>query len=104
MPDIDTNSIYTQLGLNPPAENGTKENDELGQAEFLALMTAQLQYQDPLKPMENGNFLGQMAQTYRSPIYGYFRRRGYGEDAADEFAPELLDGGDEEVVTQANDP
>ncbi len=62
MPDIDTNSIYTQLGLNPPAENGTKDNDELGQAEFLALMTAQLQYQDPLKPMENGNFLGQMAQ------------------------------------------
>lgn len=62
MPDIDTNSIYTQLGLNQPTENGSKENDELGQAEFLALMTAQLQYQDPLKPMENGDFLGQMAQ------------------------------------------
>ncbi len=62
MPDIDTNSIYAQLGLNQPAENNTKDNDELGQAEFLALMTAQLQYQDPLKPMENGDFLGQMAQ------------------------------------------
>jgi flagellar basal-body rod modification protein FlgD len=62
MSDIDTNSIYTQLGLNQPAENGAKDNDELGQAEFLALMTAQLQYQDPLKPMENGDFLGQMAQ------------------------------------------
>ena len=62
MSDIDTNSIYTQLGLNQPTETDTKENDELGQAEFLALMTAQLQYQDPLKPMENGDFLGQMAQ------------------------------------------
>lgn len=62
MADIDTNSIYTQLGLNQPAENSAKDNDELGQAEFLALMTAQLQYQDPLKPMENGDFLGQMAQ------------------------------------------
>ena len=62
MPDIDTNSIYAQLGLNQSAENSTKDNDELGQAEFLALMTAQLQYQDPLKPMENGDFLGQMAQ------------------------------------------
>jgi flagellar basal-body rod modification protein FlgD len=62
MPDIDTNSIYAQLGLSQPAENSTKDNDELGQAEFLALMTAQLQYQDPLKPMENGDFLGQMAQ------------------------------------------
>ncbi len=57
MPDIDTNSIYAQLGLNQSAENSTKDNDELGQAEFLALMTAQLQYQDPLKPMENGDFL-----------------------------------------------
>ena len=62
MADIDTNSIYTQLGLNQPAENSAKDNDELGQAEFLALMTAQLQYQDPLAPMENGDFLGQMAQ------------------------------------------
>ncbi len=62
MPDIDTNSIYAQLGLSQPAENAAKDNDELGQAEFLALMTAQLQYQDPLKPMENGDFLGQMAQ------------------------------------------
>ena len=62
MSDIDTNSIYTQLGLNQPTEKDTRENDELGQEEFLALMTAQLQYQDPLKPMENGNFLGQMAQ------------------------------------------
>jgi len=62
MSDIDTNSIYTQLGLNQPTEKDTRENDELGQAEFLALMTAQLQYQDPLKPMENGDFLGQMAQ------------------------------------------
>jgi len=34
----------------------------LGQAEFLKLMTAQLKNQDPLAPMENGEFLGQMAQ------------------------------------------
>ena len=62
MADIDTNNIYTQLGLNSPAETTTRENDELGQTEFLELMTAQLTYQDPLKPMENGDFLGQMAQ------------------------------------------
>ncbi|MGB5326605.1 MAG: flagellar hook assembly protein FlgD [Gammaproteobacteria bacterium] len=62
MADIDTNNIYTQLGLNPPSDTRTKDNDELGQTEFLELMTAQLTYQDPLKPMENGDFLGQMAQ------------------------------------------
>ncbi|MCP4874059.1 MAG: flagellar hook assembly protein FlgD [Gammaproteobacteria bacterium] len=62
MSEIDSKNIYSQLGLNQPAESSNKRNDELGQTEFLELMTAQLQYQDPLKPMENGDFLGQMAQ------------------------------------------
>ncbi|MFK8083249.1 MAG: flagellar hook assembly protein FlgD [Granulosicoccus sp.] len=35
---------------------------ELGQGEFLELMMAQLENQDPMKPMDNGEFLGQMAQ------------------------------------------
>lgn len=44
---------------NGPARGGS---DTLGQADFLRLMIAQLQNQDPFKPMENGEFLGQMAQ------------------------------------------
>jgi flagellar basal-body rod modification protein FlgD len=39
-----------------------QRSTSLGQAEFLKLMTAQLKNQDPLAPMENGEFLGQMAQ------------------------------------------
>jgi flagellar basal-body rod modification protein FlgD len=62
MAEIDSNNVYTQLGLNAPRDQNTRPNDELGQAEFLELMTTQLQFQDPLKPMENGDFLGQMAQ------------------------------------------
>ncbi len=34
----------------------------LGQEDFLTLMTTQLMNQDPLQPMENGEFLAQMAQ------------------------------------------
>jgi len=34
----------------------------LGQSDFLKLMTTQLMNQDPLQPMENGEFLAQMAQ------------------------------------------
>lgn len=34
----------------------------LGQQDFLTLMTTQMKNQDPLKPMENGEFLAQMAQ------------------------------------------
>lgn len=37
-------------------------SDKLGQDDFLKLMTTQLKNQDPLKPMENGDFLSQMAQ------------------------------------------
>jgi len=38
------------------------KSDNLGQADFLRLMTEQLKHQDPLKPMENSEFLGQLAQ------------------------------------------
>ena len=36
--------------------------DRLGQADFLRLMTEQLKNQDPLKPLANTEFLGQLAQ------------------------------------------
>lgn len=39
-----------------------KDNETLGQNEFLQLMTTQLANQDPLAPMENGEFMGQIAQ------------------------------------------
>jgi flagellar basal-body rod modification protein FlgD len=47
------------LGLTPPARQPT---DELGQEEFLNLMITQLKNQDPFKPLESGEFLGQLAQ------------------------------------------
>ena len=53
-------SIQELFARPAPADEGPK--DELGQADFLRLMTTQLQNQDPFKPMENGDFLAQMAQ------------------------------------------
>lgn len=47
---------------------------ELGQQDFLQLLTAQLQNQDPLNPMENTQFLGQMAQF--STVSGIDRMNG----------------------------
>ena len=55
--------IYSSLGLSGAAGSSTtKKEESLGQADFLRLMTEQLQHQDPLKPMENSAFLGQLAQ------------------------------------------
>ena len=54
--------IYSSLGLAGSAASSAKKEESLGQADFLRLMTEQLQHQDPLKPMENSAFLGQLAQ------------------------------------------
>ena len=55
--------IYKSLGLSSDSSSSTKSKEaSLGQADFLRLMTEQLQHQDPLKPMENSEFLGQLAQ------------------------------------------
>lgn len=52
---------FANLGLQaPPPQAGGR--DELGQGDFLKLMMAQFQNQDPFSPMENGDFLGQLAQ------------------------------------------
>lgn len=40
----------------------TSKNQSLGQNEFLKLMTTQMTHQDPTKPMDNAQFLSQMAQ------------------------------------------
>ncbi|HFC53853.1 MAG TPA: flagellar hook assembly protein FlgD [Gammaproteobacteria bacterium] len=58
--DNTTGVSWESLGLNRPEEKGRKE--DVGQEQFLELMLAQLQNQDPLQPMENGEFLSQMAQ------------------------------------------
>ncbi len=39
-----------------------KANDSLGQDDFLTLMITQFQNQDPFEPLDNGDFLGQLAQ------------------------------------------
>ena len=39
-----------------------KDNNEILQEDFLELMVTQLNNQDPFKPMESGEFLGQLAQ------------------------------------------
>ncbi|MEE9339129.1 MAG: flagellar hook assembly protein FlgD [Methylococcaceae bacterium] len=59
------NSIetYRDLGLAPVAADKVEtKKQELGQEQFLKLMTTQMTHQDPSKPMENGDFLAQMAQ------------------------------------------
>lgn len=61
MNTIQDAAVYEELGLSKSVQGGAKST-ELGQEDFLTLMTTQLRNQDPFKPMENGEFLGQLAQ------------------------------------------
>jgi flagellar basal-body rod modification protein FlgD len=57
------NAALESLGLRSVEQlQTTQEKDDLGLDTFLELMTTQLKNQDPMKPMENGDFLGQIAQ------------------------------------------
>lgn len=58
---VDQAALYKSLGF-APAEEQAKGTGELGLEQFLSIMTTQLQNQDPLEPLDNGDFLGQMAQ------------------------------------------
>lgn len=51
--------LFSSLGL---AQKVAAKKQELGQDDFLRLMTEQLKNQDPLKPMESTQFLAQLAQ------------------------------------------
>ncbi len=54
-------SIYESLGLTGSSDTETK-TEESSQDQFMQLLIAQLENQDPLEPQENGDFLSQLAQ------------------------------------------
>ena len=56
------NKILEKIGVKSNDDASSKKKDTLGQSDFLKLMTTQLQNQDPFAPMENGEFIAQMAQ------------------------------------------
>ena len=58
MPNIGPIDDLSAFAPQPTA----KRRDQLGQSDFLTLMITQFKNQDPFEPMDNGEFLGQLAQ------------------------------------------
>ena len=58
------NKILDQLGISKTKDKFAPREvkDQLGQEDFLKLMTVQLQNQDPFAPVDNADFIAQMAQ------------------------------------------
>jgi len=58
MPSIGPIDDLSAFAPQPQAQR----RDQLGQDDFLTLMITQFKNQDPFEPMDNGEFLGQLAQ------------------------------------------
>jgi len=56
-------TIANTNNSNPPATTQATQatNGMLGKNDFLKLFVAQLQHQDPMNPMQDADFMGQMA-------------------------------------------
>lgn len=59
--EISLSDDIARLGIGRRPEVESTSN-ELGQEDFLTLMIAQFRNQDPFEPLDNGAFLGQLAQ------------------------------------------
>ena len=55
-------SAITSSGMLPQASTSAATAAAMGKTDFLKLLVAQLQHQDPLQPMNNTEFVAQLAQ------------------------------------------
>lgn len=55
-------SLLPQYDITDKSTDAAAGNDELGQSEFLELMLAQLENQDPLDPQDDAAFIAELAQ------------------------------------------
>ncbi|MDO5157002.1 MAG: flagellar hook capping FlgD N-terminal domain-containing protein [Eubacteriales bacterium] len=56
------NVIDTSKAASATSANAKKANDALDKDAFLQLLVAQMQYQDPLEPTDNTEYMSQLAQ------------------------------------------
>ena len=59
MPAIPSVNTSAPAATTQAAKSGT--NSAMGKDQFLKLFVAQLQHQDPMNPMQDSDFMGQMA-------------------------------------------
>jgi flagellar basal-body rod modification protein FlgD len=59
---VNNTTSTTGTQATTPTTNVANPKAQLGKDDFLKLLSSQLEYQDPMQPMDNNQFMGQMAQ------------------------------------------
>lgn len=92
-------------------KEGKETTSNLGKDEFLNLLVTQLQYQDPLEPQEDKEFIAQMAQfssleqmqNLNSSFSNFMAYSLVGRYATAEYGMDTIDGYIESVVNAGNE-
>ena len=61
MSTVHTTGLLSATAIGT-AQNAAPPKNEMGKDDFLKLLVGQLRHQDPMNPMEDKDFMGQMAQ------------------------------------------
>lgn len=57
-----TGAVTNRLSLSAVSAGAGKGGGQLGESDFLQLLVTQLRYQDPMQPMDDKQFIAQLAQ------------------------------------------
>ncbi|MDX5408494.1 flagellar hook assembly protein FlgD [Rheinheimera fenheensis] len=103
--NVNNNSALDGMYWNPETKTPDKNNGALTQSDFFALLTQQLAYQDPTKPVENDQMIAQMTNFTMADGIGSLNEsfKGFAESMTSNQALQASSLVGRSVLTQSED-
>ena len=103
--NVNNNSALDGMYWNPDTKVPDKNNGALTQSDFFALLTQQLAYQDPTKPVENDQMIAQMTNFTMADGIGSLNERfkGFADSMTSNQALQASSLVGRSVLTQSED-